>query len=66
MYRLCVQVDLNGRIGDRVSAGITGPLESQERTIMEEEQWSYVFNMYVEHNILHKGSKLRWSGGKEQ
>ena len=25
-----------------------------------------VFNMYVEHNILHKGSKLRWSGGKGQ
>ena len=36
-YRLCMLGDLNGRIGNRTRAGITGALEFQERMIMVEE-----------------------------
>ena len=33
-YKLCVLCDLNGWVGDRLRAGITGGLDFQEKMIM--------------------------------
>ena len=64
-YRLCVLVDLNGRIRDRVRASITGifgvPGENTNGRRMVEfraERGLCVGNKYFEHKSLHKYTRL--------
>ena len=66
-YRLCMLGDLNGWIGDRVRAGITGafgvPGENENgRRVVEfcAERGLYVGNTYFEHNNLHKYARVAW------
>ena len=41
-YRLYRLEDLNGWIGDRLRAGIIGPLEFQKRMSIKEKGWVYL------------------------
>ena len=60
-YRLCVLGDLNGWIGDRVRASITGAFgvlgenENGRRVVQFCDEWGLcVVNTYFEHKNLHK------------
>ena len=64
-YRLCVMGDLNGWVGDRVRAGITGafgvPGENENgRRVVEfcAERGMCVGNTYFEHENLHKYTRM--------
>ena len=68
-YRLCIQGDLNGWIGDRIRAGITGAfgvLEENDKRVKEfcAERGLCVGNIYFKHRSLRKYTRVARGQGR--